>query len=288
MVHRPPMIRDQDRVEIRLTREAEYRLPFTFIEALNEGTLFDRPAHVFRDAARQHRLFHVVNRTTENILGTGVVQLTSGGNKSPTQAEVGGLMVHPAARGFGIASLLVKVMMVYAIKESGRDAPDEQYLAHVVDGNGGPLHALLEAGFRPAGHVDIHRGDIDAVIDHMLKDGESQVRLQAFVFDRQAVGKLVLSLWTFVREHRSLITRSDGAGDIRVTVDFSHVIPPPPPGRAGRAAQAQQYFLNARTPLAHFQRKRSRLALTSSVTEIAHESPPPSACMPGFPRAFPL
>jgi predicted GNAT family acetyltransferase len=79
-------------------------------------------------------LFHVVNRTTENILGTGVVQLASGRHKSPTQAEVGGLMVHPAARGFGIASLLVKVMMVYAVKESGRDAPDEQYLAHVVDG----------------------------------------------------------------------------------------------------------------------------------------------------------
>ena len=71
MVHRPAMIRDQDKIEIRLTREAEYRLPFTFIEALNEGTLFDRPAHVFREAARQHRLFHVVNRTTENILGTG-------------------------------------------------------------------------------------------------------------------------------------------------------------------------------------------------------------------------
>jgi transcriptional regulator with XRE-family HTH domain len=101
------MIRDQDRVEIRLTREAEYRLPFTFIESLNEGTLFDRPAHVFRVAARQHRLFHVVNRTSENILGTGVVQLTSGGNKSSTQAEVGGLMVHPAARGFGIPAQIV-------------------------------------------------------------------------------------------------------------------------------------------------------------------------------------
>ena len=116
--------------------------------------------------------------------------------------------------------------MVYAIKENGRDTPDEQYLAHVVDGNGCPIHALLEAGFRPVGHVDIHRGDIDAVIDHMLNDGESEVQLQAFVFDRQAVGKLVLSLWTFVRQHCGVITRSDGAGDIRVTVDFSHVIPP--------------------------------------------------------------
>ena len=38
--------------------------------------------------------------------------------------------------------------------------------------------------------------------------------------------KLVLSLWTFVRQDRGLITRADGAGDIRVTVDFSHVIPP--------------------------------------------------------------
>ena len=88
------------------------------------------------------------------------------------------------------------------------------------------VHALLEAGFRPAGHVAIHRGDIDAVIDHMLKDGESEVRLQAFVFNREAVGRLILSLWKFVRQDRGLITRSDGAADIRLAVDFSHVIPP--------------------------------------------------------------
>jgi L-amino acid N-acyltransferase YncA len=226
MVHRPAMIRDRDTVEIRLTSEADYRLPFTFIEALNEGTLFDRPAHVFRDAARQRRLFHVVNRSTENILGTGVVQPASSGPTSATQAEVGGLMVHPAARGFGLTSLLLKVMMVYAVKESGRDLPDAQYLAHVVDGNGAPIHALLEAGFRPAGHVDIRRGDIDAVFDHMLIGGASEVRLQAFAFDRQAVGNLVRSLWTFVRQERGLIARSGEAGETRVTVDFSHVIPP--------------------------------------------------------------
>ena len=63
-------------------------------------------------------------------------------------------------------------MMVYAIKESGRDSPDEEYLAHVIDGNGAPLHLLLDAAFRPIGPVDVHRGDIDAVIDHMIK-GES-------------------------------------------------------------------------------------------------------------------
>ena len=223
---RPPVIRDQDRIDVRLTGEAEYRIPFTFIEALNEGTLFDRPAHAFLDAARERRLFHVLNRTTDNIIGTGIIQSASGDETSAKRAEVGGLMFHPAARGFGLCSLLVKIMMVYAIKESGRDSPDEEYLAHVVDGNGLPLHSLLEAGFRPIGPVDVHRGDIDAVIDYMIKGGESVVHMQGFVFDREVIGKLILSLWKFVNEDHGVITRSDPAGDIRMTVDFSQVIPP--------------------------------------------------------------
>lgn len=136
-------------------------------------------------------------------------------------------MFHPGARGFGLAALLVKVMMVYAIKESGRDSPDEEYLAHVIDGNGAPLHALLDAGFRLTGPVDVKRGEIDAVIDHMTKEGESTVRMQGFVFDREVIGRLVLALWKFVNEDASVITRSDQSGDIlRITVDFSHVIPP--------------------------------------------------------------
>jgi hypothetical protein len=161
MALRPSVIRDQDRIDVRLTSEAEYRIPFTFIEALNE-------------AARARRLFQVLNRTTDNIIGTGIIQ-GCGNEKSAKEAEVGGLMFHPAARGFGLCSLLVKIMMVYAIKDSGRDSPDEEYLAHVVDGNGAPLHSLLEAGFPPIGPVDVHRGDIDAVIDHMIKGGESVV-----------------------------------------------------------------------------------------------------------------
>jgi hypothetical protein len=222
-VNRPPVIRDQDKVDFRLTEEAEYRIPFTFIEALNEGTLADRPARAFLDAARERRLFHVLNRTTDNIVGTGVIQMASG---APQEAEVGGLLFHPGARGFGLAALLVKIMMVYAIKESGRDAPDEEYLAHVIDGNGAPLHALLDAGFKPIGPIDVHRGDIDAVIDHMIKDGESTVRMQGFVFDRHAIGRLVLALSKFVHEDQSVITRSGPAGNtFRISVDFSNVIP---------------------------------------------------------------
>lgn len=225
MALRPAVIRDQDQIDVRLTGEAEYLIPFTFIEALNEGTLFDRPAHAFLEAARERRLFHVLNRTTGNILGTGIIQ-GSGDEKSTKQAEVGGLMFHPAARGFGLCSLLVKIMMIYAIKESGRDSPDEEYLAHVVDGNGAPLHSLHEAGFRPIGPVDVHRGDIDAVIDHMIQSGESVVHMHGFVFDREAIRKLILSLSQFVNEDHGVITRSFPTGDIRMTVDFSHVIPP--------------------------------------------------------------
>jgi hypothetical protein len=78
MVHRPAMIRDRDKVEIRLTREAEYRLPFTFIEALNEGTLFDRPAHVFRDAA-PHETWKIKELTPTSarlaVPGRGLMRL---------------------------------------------------------------------------------------------------------------------------------------------------------------------------------------------------------------------
>src|SRR5262245_1902059 len=94
---RPAVIRDQDMIDVRLTGEADYLIPFTFIEALNEGTLFDRPAHAFLDAAREHRLFHVLNRTTDNIIGTGIIQSASGVKRPAKEAEVGGLMFHPAA-----------------------------------------------------------------------------------------------------------------------------------------------------------------------------------------------
>ena len=50
--------------------------------------------------------------------------------------------------------------------------------------------------------------------------------MQGFVFDREAIGRLVLSLWKFVNEDHGVITHSDPAGDIRMTVDFSDVIPP--------------------------------------------------------------
>ena len=41
MLHRPPVVSDGDKIAFRVTRPSEARIAYTFIEALNEGTLFD-------------------------------------------------------------------------------------------------------------------------------------------------------------------------------------------------------------------------------------------------------
>ena len=225
MTNRPPMIRDKDTIEFRLTEQSELRLPFVFVETLDEATLAERSPRIFEAAARDRRLIHVVNRSTEGILGTAMVQPSSDG-KRPLKAEVGGLAVHPGARGFGIATHLLKVMMVYTVKESGRDQPDEQYIGHVVEGNVASIHALLGAGFRSTGIVELHRNDIDADIDHLIPQGGSSVRMASFAFNRAAIDALILELWTFARDQRGVIARTDPAGDVRVTLDFSHIISP--------------------------------------------------------------
>jgi hypothetical protein len=117
-------------------------------------------------------------------------------------------------------------MMVYTVKESGLDQPDEQYIGHVVEGNVASSHALLGAGFRSTGIVELHRNDIDADIDHLIPQGGSSVRMESFAFNRAAIDALILELWTLARDRRGVIARSDPAGDVRVTLDFSHIIPP--------------------------------------------------------------
>ena len=68
------MVSDGDKIAFRVTRPSEALIAYTFIEALNEGTLFDRPARVFHEAAKARQLFHVVNRSTDNLIGTAIVQ----------------------------------------------------------------------------------------------------------------------------------------------------------------------------------------------------------------------
>ena len=48
---------------------------------------------------------------------------------------------------------------------------DEDYIAHVVDGNRGPIHALLAAGFEDLGPMKLHPGEFDGHIEHMMAPG---------------------------------------------------------------------------------------------------------------------
>ena len=55
---------------------SEYRVPYTFVESLNEGTLFDRSARTFEEAARTQRLYDVVVGEDQRIIGAGMLQDT--------------------------------------------------------------------------------------------------------------------------------------------------------------------------------------------------------------------
>ena len=62
-IHRPSLFTDSDTLVFRQTPPSEYRIPYTFVESLNEGTLFERSAQTFEEAARTQRLYDVVGGT---------------------------------------------------------------------------------------------------------------------------------------------------------------------------------------------------------------------------------
>ena len=76
-IHRPSLFNDSDMLTFRQTPASEYRIPFTFVESLNEGTLFDRSARTFEEAARTQRLYDVVVGEDQRIIGAGMLQDTS-------------------------------------------------------------------------------------------------------------------------------------------------------------------------------------------------------------------
>jgi hypothetical protein len=213
--HRPAVVIDGDKLEIRCTEEPDYRIPYTFIEALNEGVLFDRSARVFKEAARDHRLFEIINPRTTNLIGTGVLQEST--YNSRQQCEIGGLMIHPAACGLGLVTLLIKTIMVRELLTKRQGPIDEEYIAHVVDGNRGPIHAFLRCGFRAAGDVILHPGDFDGAMGHMIEEGATGVLMHSYIFDPKSFETLALDLYNFVNRDHALIQRQPG---LRIKVDL--------------------------------------------------------------------
>ena len=105
-IHRPSLFHDSDLLTFRRTPASEYRIPYTFVESLNEGTLFDRPARTFEEAARTQRLYDVVVGEDQRIIGAGMLQDTfkeADGNHR--EEELGALMCIPLSAALGSLAL---------------------------------------------------------------------------------------------------------------------------------------------------------------------------------------
>jgi hypothetical protein len=223
-IHRPSLFNESDILSFRQTPASEYRIPYTFVEALNEGTLFDRSSRVFEEAARTQRLYDVVVGEDQRIIGAGMLQDTlREADGHHREEELGALMVHPAARGIGIVGLMIKLMLVHRYAVLRSSDTEEDYIAHVVDGNRGPIHALLAAGFEDLGPMKLHPGEFDGHIEHMMAPGEDYVPMHAYRFNRDTIENLIHDLWTFWHGAREL-SRADW--NVRVMVDFSGIVDP--------------------------------------------------------------
>jgi GNAT superfamily N-acetyltransferase len=223
-IHRPPLFTDSDILTFRQTPVSEYRIPYTFVESLNEGTLFDRSARTFEEAARTQRLYDVVVGEDQRVVGAGMLQDTlkeADGHRR--EEELGALMVHPAARGIGISGLMIKLVLVRRHAVLRTSETEEDYVAHVVDGNLGPIHALLAAGFEDLGPMKLHPGEFDGHIEHMMAPGENYVPMHAYRFNRNAIDNLIRDLWTFWHGGQEL-SRPDL--NLRVKVGFSGMVDP--------------------------------------------------------------
>ncbi len=132
-------------------------------------------------------------------------------------------MVHPAARGIGIVGPMIKLMLVHRYAVLRTSDTQEDYIAHVVDGNRGPIHALLAAGFEDLVPMKHHPGEFDGHIEHMMGPGENYVPMHAYRFNRDAIDNLIRDLWTFWHGEREL-SRADW--NVRVKVDFSDMVGP--------------------------------------------------------------
>ena len=223
-LHRPLLFTDSDILTFRQTPVSEYRIPYTFVESLNEGTLFDRSARTFEEAARTQRLYDVVVGEDQRVIGAGMLQDTlKEADGQRREEELGALMVHPAARGIGIVGLMVKLVLVHRYAVLRTSVTGEDYIAHVVDGNLGPIHALLAAGFEDLGPMKLHPGEFDGHVEHMIAPGEDYVPMHAYRFNRAAIDNLIQDLWSFWHGERAL-SRPDR--NLRVNVDFSGMVDP--------------------------------------------------------------
>ncbi len=177
-------LRDGDTLRLNVTKADDSRAVFTFVDTLNQGTLFDRPPSVFRNAAKEHRLFELQNASyNDALLGTLIIQDNHvDAVNQRRESELGGLVVHPGARGFRLGSLLTRLGLLHDLVRSKSEDWDSSYQAHFVQGNTDPEASFRKCGFVPVGDTVVHRGEIDASLEYMLQDGADGVTMKRVVF----------------------------------------------------------------------------------------------------------
>lgn len=181
----PSHLRDGDILYFRMTEADDSRAVFTFVDTLNQGTLFDRPPSVFRNAAKRHRLFELQNAShNDALLGTLIIQDNHVDEPNrQRESELGGLVVHPGARGLRLGSLLTRIGLLHDLVRSKANNWQSTYQAHFTEGNTNPESSFRKCGFVPAGDTVVHRGEIDASLEHMIEDGSDGVIMRRVVFD---------------------------------------------------------------------------------------------------------
>lgn len=114
--------------------------------------------------------------------------------------------------------------MFRQIVDHDRAREDAEYVAHVVDGNSGPVHALLRSGFRSAGETIVRVRDVDETmhIEHMMEQGAPGVLMHTYVFAPSSLERLALDLYAFARDNGGVLH----APGLDVHVDLSLIVDP--------------------------------------------------------------
>jgi Acetyltransferase (GNAT) family len=208
---RPPVVNSGDVIEIVRTPPAAVRIVNQFVCDLNEPGLLQRTPKYFTQAAADKNLIHAEIKRTWHVVAC--VSFIPGRHETNTTYELTGLVVHPDVRGFTLASILIKASMIYHLGQVA-DHNDE-YIAHVLDGNEGPIAALTEVGFRFERKIELPRGVLGGALDHTITSDGNKIRGSEYRFDRAILNRLNDDMLAFL-EGQSILTKGDISIEVRI------------------------------------------------------------------------
>jgi hypothetical protein len=202
----PPVIHDGDVIEMTRTLPAEARLVNQLIRDLNEPNLLARAPSYFDAAAADERLIHARIVASDHVVGavSFVPDPKPGG---AVEYELTGLAIHPGCRGFNLANVLAKAAMVYHLGQTADE--DREHIAHVLDGNLGPIKALTHVGFQLRENIELPRGALGGALDHTILPGEDRIRGSTYGFDSGVLDRLIEDLLGFI-ENGGTLQHRDG------------------------------------------------------------------------------